>query len=76
MFIIICEKNGFILAHDESYGNYYFGTRRELKTSSMPCNQFGTKGEIKEELERWKKEIDFNNIQMLEVEEFFISALS
>lgn len=42
----------------------------------MPCNQYGTKKEIKSELERWKNEIDFNNPKMLEVENCFISALS
>lgn len=73
---ILAEKNGFILAHNEFYNDYFFGTRRELKSMSMPCNQYGTKKEIKSELERWKNEIDFNNPKMLEVENCFISALS
>lgn len=73
---ILAEKNGFILAHDEFYNNYFFGTKRELQSLSMPCNQYGTKKEIRSELERWKSEIDFNNPKMLEVENCFIYALS
>lgn len=52
---ILANKNGFVLAHDEYYGDYCFGTEREIKNLSMPCNQYGTKKEIKAELERWKK---------------------
>lgn len=73
---ILAEKNGFILAHDEFYNDYFFGTEREIKNLSMPVNQYGTKKEIKAELERWKTEIDFDNPYMLEVENCFISALS
>lgn len=73
---ILANKNGFVLAHDEYYGDYCFGTEREIKNLSMPCNQYGTKKEIKAELERWKKEVDFDNPRMLEVEAFFISVLT
>ena len=52
---ILANKNGFVLAHDEYYGDYCFGTEREIKNLSMPCNQYGTKKEIKAELERWKR---------------------
>lgn len=34
------------------------------------------KKEIKAELERWKKEVDFDNPRILEVEAFFISVLT
>lgn len=73
---ILAEKNGFILAHDEFYNDYCFGTKRELQSLSMPCNQYGTKKEIVAELERWKAEIDFDNFYMLEIEDLFIFALS
>lgn len=73
---ILANKNGFVLAHDEYYGDYCFGTEREIKNLSMPCNQYGTKKEIKAELERWKKEVDFDNPRILEVEAFFISVLT
>mgnify|MGYP000445850361 CR=1 FL=1 len=43
---ILANKNGFVLAHDEYYGDYCFGTEREIKNLSMPCNQYGTKKEI------------------------------
>ncbi len=76
MWNILKEKSGFILAHDEFYNDYFFGTERELKSLSMPCNQYGTKKEIRAELERWKNEIDFDNPKMLEVENCFISVLA
>lgn len=76
MFEIVAQKNGFVLAHDNFYGDYCFGTKRELKALSMPCNQYGTKKEIIAELKRWKKEVDFNNPEMLEIEDFFICTLS
>lgn len=73
---ILAKKNGFILDHDEFYNDYFFGTERELKSFSMPCNQYGTKKEIRLELERWKNEIDFDNSKMLDIENYFISMLS
>lgn len=73
---ILANKNGFLLAHDKYYGDYFFGTEREIKSLSVPCNQYGTKKEIKTELERWKKEVDFDNPRMLEIETFFISVLT
>lgn len=76
MFEIVAQKNSFVLAHDNFYGVYYFCTERELKALSMPCNQYGSKKEIIAELKRWKKEVDFNNPEMLEIEDFFICALS
>ena len=69
-------KNGFTLVHDEFYNNFYFGTKREINTLLMPCNQCGTLKEIRSELERWKKEVDFDNPFMLEVENAFLVALS
>ena len=73
---ILANKNGFVLARDGYYGNYCFGAEREIKNLSMPCNQYGTKKEIKAELERWKKEVDFDNPRMLEIENFFIFVLT
>lgn len=73
---VLARKNGFVLARDDFYNNYYFGTEAELKYLSMPCNQYGTRKKIKLELERWKNEIDFDNKEMLEIENLFISVLS
>ena len=42
----------------------------------MPCNQYGTLKEIKSELQRWKKEVDFDNPFMLEMENAFLDVLS
>lgn len=64
------------MAHDEYYGDYFFGTEREIKNMSMPCNQYGTLKEVRAELELWKTEIDFNNPYMLEIENTFLDALS
>lgn len=72
---ILARKNGFVLAHYDYCGNYCFGSEREIKNLSIPCNQYGTKKEIKAELERWKKEVDFDNPKMLEIETFFIFVL-
>ncbi len=73
---ILAKKGSFVLVRDECYGDYCFGSEREIKNLSMPCNQYGTKKEIKAELERWKKEVDFDNPRMLEVESLFISVLT
>ena len=73
---ILAKKNSFILAHDEFHAYYFFGTEEEIKSLSMPCNQYGEKKEIKAELERWKKEVDFDNPRMLEVESLFIAVLT
>lgn len=72
----LASKNGFTLIHDEYYNDFYFGTERQINTLSMPCNQYGTLKEIRTELERWKKEVDFDNPFMLEVENAFLLALS
>ena len=72
---ILAEKNSFILVHDEYYNDFYFGTEREINSLSMPCNQYGTLKEIKNELNRRKTEIDFDNPFMLEVENAFLAAL-
>ena len=50
--------------------------KEKSKTYLCLANQYGTKKEIKAELERWKKEVDFDNPRMLEVEAFFISVLT
>ena len=73
---ILSVKNGFYLVHDEIYNDFYFGTERQIKSISMPCNQYGTLKEIKSELQRWKKEVDFDNPFMLEMENAFLDALS
>lgn len=73
---ILSVKNGFYLVHDEIYNDFYFGTERQIKSISMPRNQYGTLKEIKSELQRWKKEVDFDNPFMLEMENAFLDALS
>ena len=73
---ILSVKNGFYLVHDEIYNDFYFGTERQIKSISMPCNQYGTLKEIKSELQRWKKEVDFDNPFMLEMENAFLDVLS
>lgn len=72
----LAVKNGFILVHDEYYNDFYFGSERQINTLSMPCNQYGTLKEIRQELTRWKNEVDFDNPKMLEVENAFLEVLS
>lgn len=67
---ILANKSGFVLAHDEYYGDYCFGTEREIKNLSMPCNQYGTKKEIKAELERWKKRLILTIQECLKLKPF------
>ena len=73
---MLAFKSGFALVHDEFYNNFYFGTEKEIKNLSMPCNQYGKLKEIRAELERWKKEVDADNLEMQEIENAFLLALS
>ena len=75
LFEIIAEKNTMILAHDNYYNNYFFGTPEQLKSLNCPINQIGTLKEIKAELARWKNGVDKNNSYMLEIENCFLEVL-
>lgn len=72
---ILAEKNYFLLT--EENGFYQFGHKKDFSGFwSVPVSQYGTKEAIKDELNRWKTEIDFDNPFMLEVENAFLAALS
>lgn len=76
-YAILCEKDNFILVKDNDCKDFYFfGTIRSFEALSFPVNQCGTLEEVKNELSRWKNEIDFDNSFMLEVENAFLAALS
>lgn len=73
---ILAEKNGCILAKDADAKDFYaFGTEQNFDLSSFPVNQCGTLAEVLAELERWKNEVDFDNVFMSEIEADFINAL-
>lgn len=74
---ILCEKDNHILIKDNDCKDFYFfGTVRAFERLSFPVSQCGTLEEVRNELNRWKKEVDFDNPFMLEVENAFILALS
>ena len=74
---ILCEKVNHILAKDNDCKNFYFfGTVREFERLSFPVNQCGTMEEVKNELNRWKNEVDCDNPKMIEIENAFLLALS
>ena len=76
-YAILCEKDNFILVKDNDCKDFYFfGTIRSFEALSFPVNQCGTLEEVKNELTRWKNEVDFDNPFMLEVENAFLEALS
>lgn len=76
-YAILCEKDNFILVKDNDCKDFYFfGTIRSFEALSFPVNQCGTLEEIKNELSRWKHEIDFDNPKMAEIENAFLAALS
>ena len=72
---LIAEKHNFYLINKDNY--YAFGHRDMLinNINLIPVNQQGNINQVKNELLRWKNEVDFNNPQMGEIEEFFISSL-
>lgn len=75
MWKVLKEKSDFVLVEGEK-GFFAFGNRENLRCPwGFPVDQCGTKEEVKEELERWKNEIDFNNPCMIEIENCFIGAL-
>lgn len=72
---ILAEKNDFLLT--EKNGFYRFGCKKDFSSFwGVPASQCGTKEAVKNELNRWKTEIDFDNPLMLEVENTFLAALS
>ena len=74
---ILCKKSNHILVKDNDCKDFYFfGTIRSFEALSFPVNQCGTLEEVKNELTRWKNEVDFDNPFMLEVENAFLEALS
>lgn len=75
-YSILAEKNGFILAKDVDAKDFYvFGTEYNFNFSFFPTNQCGTLSKVLGELKRWKKEVDFENTFMLEIEIEFIKSL-
>jgi hypothetical protein len=67
---IICNINNHRLWREN---DFYFIVYPDNTTM---VNTSGSKQDIINEMERWKKEIDSNNPFMLEVENGFIKALS
>lgn len=67
---IVCKINDFKLCREK---DFYFIVYPDNTTM---INTSGSKQDIINEMERWKKEIDSNNPFMLEVENGFIKALS
>jgi|GEM_PF-2512105 len=67
---IVCKINDFKLCKD---GDYYFIV---FPDNTTMVNASGSKQDIIKEMKRWKKEIDFNNFFMLDIENKFISVLS
>lgn len=53
-------------------GAFYF---IELPNGDTMVNLSGSKEELIEELERWKREVDYNNKFMLDIEDKFIKFL-
>lgn len=53
-------------------GEFYF---IELPNGDTMVNLAGTKEGLIEELERWKREVDYNNKFMLDIEDKFIRFL-
>lgn len=76
MTVIDTKKNYFLVRLDDSNNSFAFGTREMLTSPwGVPVNQFGTKEEIIEILNYWKTDIDFDNPEMLEIENSFIKTL-
>jgi hypothetical protein len=67
---IVCSINNHRLWRENDF--YYI----VFPDGSTMVNTSGSKQDIINEMERWKKEIDSNNLFMLEVENGFIKALS
>lgn len=66
---IICNINNHRLWRENDF--YYI----VFPDGSTMVNTSGSKQKVISEMERWKKEIDFNNPFMLEVENKFIATL-
>lgn len=70
--MIIDSINGFNLHQDGQF--FYVGLGNETMSTAM-VNTSGNKEEVIDELERWKIEVDYNNVFMLDVENQFICTL-
>ena len=76
MTVIDTKKNYFLVRLDDSDNSFAFGTREMLTNPwGVPVNQLGTKEEIIKILNYWKTDIDFDNQEMLEIENSFIKTL-
>ena len=76
MTVIDTKKNYFLVRFGDSDNSFAFGTHEMLTSPwGVPVNQFGTKEEIIEILNYWKTDIDFDNQEMLEIENSFIKTL-
>lgn len=67
--MLISKINGFKLCREGE--EFYI----KMPDNTTVVNLGGSKKEVIDELERWKKEIDFNNPFMLEIENIFIETL-
>jgi hypothetical protein len=70
--MIIKQINGFKLCRGKNKKDFYYVI---LPNGETMTNLSGTKNEIITELQRWKKEVDFNNPFMFKVENALINAL-
>lgn len=76
MTVIDTKKNYFLVRLDDSDNSFAFGTREMLTSPwGISVNQLGTKEEIIKILNYWKTDIDFDNPEMLEIENSFIKTL-
>ena len=76
MTVIDTKKNYFLVRLDDSDNSFAFGTREMLTSPwGISVNQLGTKEEIIKILNYWKTYIDFDNPEMLEIENSFIKTL-
>lgn len=76
MTVIDTKKSFFLVRFDDSDNSFAFGTHKTLTSPwGVPVNQLGTKEKLIEVLNCWKTCIDFDNPEMLEIENSFIKTL-
>lgn len=76
MTVIDTKKSFFLVRFDDSDNSFAFGTHEMLTSPwGIPVNQLGTKEKLIEVLNCWKTDIDFDNPEMLEIENSFIKTL-
>lgn len=68
--LLAYKNNHYLFTNGE-----YFWFTTDYTGKRWNVNQFGTKQEVLDELNRWKIEVDQNNPYMLEVENNFINVL-